>query len=336
MPSSDNTDSTEQGDESHRHAVLGRRRYLAIAGSAVLAATGFAVTALEEFRFGHQRLSATIGAPQRIGMTVREQVYSAARGRTVNLVTHLPDRDPPEQLPVALVLHGLNGRAAATGLPELGDQLRAQVSKPGQQPFALVAVDGGNHYWHEQPDGDDPLAMLLDELPGWLRERGLGLREDGMPEMCLGTSMGGFGALLYGRRRVERGSPLGAIAVVAPALLTSWREMRKREAFRSRREWASLDPLRHPRATGTTPLGVWCGDRDRFIEGARRFITTVEPEVADIRPGGHTGPYFSSVVPDTLAFLGRHCGGQTVETDPSSVTDSLGTTSRSLERESPD
>jgi hypothetical protein len=118
--------------------------------------------------------------------------------------------------------------------------------------------------------------------------------------------MGGFGALLYARRRNERREPLAAVAAIAPGLLLSWREMSKRGAFRDREQWASLDPLRNVAALGEVPVGVWCGTEDGFIDGTRRLIRLARPEVAFTGPGGHGDPFYRDVVPDVLTFLGRH------------------------------
>ena len=144
------------------------------------------------------------------------------------------------------------------------------------------------------------MAMLLDEVPRWLKERGYG-----EPFAVTGVSMGGFGSLLYARRRAERGDPIAAAAVISPGLITTWPEMAKRRAFKNEGEWTSLDPLRHIRSTGPTALGVWIGDRDRFVKGTRRYIREdVRPEVRTRwkrrRPRRRA---VRKVTPDVVQFL---------------------------------
>lgn len=227
-----------------------------------------------------------------------ERVFSRARGREVSLVTVLPIELPIKDLPVCVMLHGRNGSAGtAIPVPMPGALVRA-VAHDRMPPFALVAVDGGNSYWHENTPGDDPMRMLLHELPGWLRARHLG-----RVFAAAGTSMGGFGALLYARRRAERGDPLRAAAAISPAFMT-WEEMSKRRAFRDERQWAELDPRNHVAALGPTQLAVWCGAQDPFAEGAREFITRANPSIGYVGPGAHNGAFFDRMVPDLLDFLG--------------------------------
>ncbi|MBE1471643.1 S-formylglutathione hydrolase FrmB [Kibdelosporangium phytohabitans] len=234
-----------------------------------------------------------------------ERVYSQRRKREIDMVTLMPDRARHNHLPVCLLLHGLHGnarRAAPTGMARKLIDLASAGTIP---PFAIVALDGGDNYWHENQRGDNSMAMLLDEVPRWMRDRGLG-GADGTPFACAGISMGGFGALLYGRRRNEQGNPAKAIAAISPGLLTSWREMSTRKAFKDTTEWASLDPLRNVDKLGQVPVGIWCGTEDHFIEGTRKFIKLAKPQVAYTGPGGHGDPFYRRIVPDVLSFLGKH------------------------------
>lgn len=231
-----------------------------------------------------------------------DRVRSRARGRSVNLVTMLPNDDVPESLPVCLVLHGLGGDAVSTDKYGFDARLVSETALGTIPPFALVAVDGGDNYWNQVRPHDDPMEMLLNELPVWLRERGLAER----PFACAGVSMGGFGALHYARMRAERWAPVQATAVVSPALITSWSVMRTRQIFPSREAWEALDPLRHPDAIGDSALGVWCGKSDPFVTGTRRFISMTQPSVAYLGPGGHTADFVSGVADDVVRFLGRN------------------------------
>ncbi|TCP48567.1 S-formylglutathione hydrolase FrmB [Tamaricihabitans halophyticus] len=287
----------------HSNTRTSRRTLLRASASAVALAGAGALSA------GCQSMPSATGGtfdpgpPADTGITHTERVYSRARGQDVNLVTILPKEQPPAGLPVSLLLHGRGGSAEEVTWHGWGGQLRDAVAEGKTRPFAFVSVDGGDNYWHEYPDGDDALGMLLDEIPRWLRERGLG-GGDGQPWAATGVSMGGFGSLVYARRRRERGNSPGALAVVSPALFTEWSELRSRDAFTDEAQWAAIDPLRNPGAHGDVPLGVWCGtEDDRFIEGTRQFIAKADPTHADLRPGPHGPDFFQSVVGDVLGFL---------------------------------
>lgn len=239
-----------------------------------------------------------------------EEVYSRARKRDVELVTMYPRGYENQHLPVCLMLHGRWGdaRKSTSGIP----YWLSQAVENGMPPYALLAVDGGgNSYWHHHRN-DDPMRMLLEEVPLWLAHRGLA-GETGQPFAVSGISMGGFGALLYTRWRHRLGDPVNAAAVVSPALLTTWREMSKRKAFRDEAEWAALDPLNHIDELGTSALGVWCGSRDRFITGTRIFIERAEPEYASTTNGGHNSRYYRHALPEVVRFVGHHVPDETVE-----------------------
>ncbi|EHY90919.1 alpha/beta hydrolase [Saccharomonospora azurea] len=238
------------------------------------------------------------------GAVVVERRYSRHRHQHVDVVYKLPRQLPWPGLPMVLLLHGRGGAARRTGPPGLTSALGKAVSSGRTPPFGFVAVDGGSTYWHEHDRGDDPMAMLLEEVPAWLREHGLGDAQ-GRPFAVAGTSMGGFGALLYARRRSERRQSVSAVAALAPALMP-WHKMRARRVWQSRAQWRSMDPLANVDALRDVPTGIWCGSDDPFIDGVRAFIRRATPEVADVDPGGHNNKYFRTTVPGLLRFLGRH------------------------------
>ncbi|APU13685.1 MULTISPECIES: alpha/beta hydrolase [Actinoalloteichus] len=286
----------------------GRRRFLTmIAGlsglGAVAVATGGALTQGTAHpatgMAGGMSLGELLSGGMSRAVVRREQVWSEARGRNVGLVTLIPAGSYARRLPVCVVLHGRTGNSEEVTAAPMPDTLDATISAGGT-PFAVMAVDGGDDYWHEHTKGDDSMGMLLREVPVWAAARGLG-----MPEAAVGVSMGGFGALLYARRRREQGRPLRAVGAIAPALILSWDEMSQRNAFHDEADWASMDPLRNIPALGNVPVGIWCGTEDGFIEGARQFIEKARPEVAELSPGGHTRAFFDSSVPPALAFVGR-------------------------------
>jgi S-formylglutathione hydrolase FrmB len=287
------------------------RRSVLVAGTAGVATAGLVLTSATGVIPMADIVGNVLGTsapppPGPDGTVIKyERLYSERRRRQVDMVTILPSTARTRQLPVCLLLHGLHGNAKRSAPTGLARKLVEGVSDGKLPPFAFVALDGGDNYWHENQRGDNSMAMLLDEVPRWMRERGLG-GADGVPFACAGISMGGFGALLYGRRRNETGNPARAIAAVSPGLLTSWREMSTRKAFKDTAEWASLDPLRNVDKLGEVPVGIWCGTEDHFIEGTRKFIKLAKPEVAYTGPGTHGDSFYRRIVPDVLAFLGKH------------------------------
>ncbi|RZS31354.1 S-formylglutathione hydrolase FrmB [Herbihabitans rhizosphaerae] len=289
--------------DDHGGRRIGRRPLL-IASVTGLAGAGAAVVAGSSTPPDVRPAPAASPVPHPPALTTVDRVYSPSRRREVEIVTLLPAHRPPGPLPVCLFLHGRFGSARRAVPPGLRDELMSAVARGSVPPFAFVTVDGGgNSYWH-----DDPMRMLLDEVPGWLRARGLGDAATGTPFACAGVSMGGFGALLYARRRQERGNPARAVATIAPALITSWQEMRSRKAFQDMWQWAELDPLRHVKELGRVPVGLWCGTEDPFVEGVRKFVRQARPEVAFLGPGGHNDGFYRRILPDMVRFLGRKLG----------------------------
>ncbi|MFI9006558.1 alpha/beta hydrolase [Actinosynnema sp. NPDC053489] len=284
--------------------MVTRRTVLAALGGGALAATGATAALHGDAPFGEAlRHALGVAGPvptvRRAVVTV-ERVRSRCRGRDVDLLTMVPPGVPTRGLPMSVLLHGRRGNARQAAPGGTAEALVAAVARGQVPPFGFVSVDGDDHYWHENVPGDDPMAMLLDEVPAWLAERGFGA-----PFACTGVSMGGFGALLYARRRAERREPARAVAAIAPALLTDWAEMAKRRAFSGPDQWAALDPLRNLDKLGDVPVGVWAGDRDPFLTGTRRFIAAAKPAVASITPGGHDDTLYRKVVPDVIRFLGK-------------------------------
>lgn len=299
----------DQGEPETGRRRLSRRSLL-IAGASGLGIAGFTAgtaSGVLPFSEAMQRaLGVTSTTPvSQLGVAKVERVWSQARQRQVDLVTLLPSKAPPPDLPMSLLLHGLHGRARTAAPTGTLAELSSQVARHAVPPFGLVAVDGGDNYWHQNHPGDDPMAMLLEEVPQWLRRRGLG-GADGQPFAATGMSMGGFGAMLYARRRAERGQPVDALALLAPALILSWKEMVKRDAFHDEADWASMDPLKHLDATAGIPTGVWCGTEDSFISGVRQYIAATKPAVAYTGRGKHGDSFNRTVVPSVIGFLGRH------------------------------
>jgi S-formylglutathione hydrolase FrmB len=228
----------------------------------------------------------------------RERLRSLSRRTEVELVIIRPE-DAEPNLPVCLALHGRGegaGMFVDLGVPE---KLSSVVNYQGTPPFAVVAVDGGDSYWIARNEEDDPQAMLADELPEWLGERGLATN----PFAVLGISMGGYGAFNYAANLNDP-----ALAAISPALFLSWPEANARDVFADEKQWTDTDPLRRLDALTGVPIGVWCGEADPFIDATRRLVDRAQPAVADIGPGDHDAAFWRKVLPEALKFVGKRLG----------------------------
>jgi S-formylglutathione hydrolase FrmB len=228
------------------------------------------------------------------------RMHSAARNTDVDVVTMIPAGTPLADLPVCVALHGRGGTGqsmATMGLPQF---LTASI-RSGGRPFAFVAVDGGDTYWVAREPSDDPQAMLLHELPGWLNGFGL-THAGGVPTAALGVSMGCFGSLVYARNRAA--TPLTSVATLSPALFVSWPDAKSRNVFANEQAWETNEPLRHVDAwANTTALGVWCGKQDPFYPAATQLAALAHPKIASFADGAHNGDYWTRVLPAAVPFV---------------------------------
>jgi S-formylglutathione hydrolase FrmB len=214
-----------------------------------------------------------------------ETVFSESRGTDVDLFTAVPaGYGDGAGLPVVIVLHGATGRPnmyQGFGLPRF---LTAAV-EAGARPFVLAGADGGLLRWEPQPSGDNPQAMVLEEMPEWLSDRGF----DADRRAVWGWSMGGYGAL----RLAETDPGWGrATAAFSPAISPG-------DAV-----FAEQSKL------AVQPLGLWCGTDDSFYDAVRELADTLSPppEIASFSEGGHTRVYWNDQTIETLTFLASHLG----------------------------
>jgi hypothetical protein len=299
-----------EAEAAQRSRRLTRRNLLLGGGGIALAVGGFvasAATGAVKLNPAIQHTITALGqepepntttttvAPVSLVTTSVASVYSPSRGANLNLVTFLPAGASPAKLPVCLLLPGRSG-----ALPSLSSALSAEAAAPGGRPFAVAALEGGQNSWHQQLPGADPMDVLVKELPAWLATHGF----TGAPVLCAGIGTGGFDALLYARRRNESGSPVRAVAAIAPSLATDWASAR--HLFQNADQWAELDPIRHVSALGRTAIGVWCGERDQNLAGIREFVRLAHPRVADTTRPGRS---FHATLAGALRFLGANLPG---------------------------
>jgi S-formylglutathione hydrolase FrmB len=236
--------------------------------------------------------------------------YSAARNRAVGYTVAYPPRHKPgDELPLVIVLHayGANHGNALVNLSP-AQALALEVDGRPLAPMAIVTVDGGNGYWTPHP-GDNPMAMVIDELIPRCRRRGLGLAPQRIGTM--GISMGGYGALLLAEKYPHL---IAAVAAISPAIWTSYAQARavNSGAYASASAFAAYDAVTHADALDRTPLRVAAGYDDPFYPGVQALVRTLGPlgagSVVRFAKGCHTDPFFTEQEPPSLAFLASHLG----------------------------
>ncbi len=207
-----------------------------------------------------------------------------------------------------IALHGFgdNHASALSGITPA----QAVALKPGGTPLppmALVTADGGGGYWNPHP-GDNPQAMLTDELIPLCQRRGLGAGTRGIG--VLGISMGGYGAILLAEKYPHL---IGAVAAISPAIWTSYAEAQSANAgaYASAADFAADDAVTHAAAPGGSPGPRRLRLRRPVLPrrpgpGPRPARESRRPAEVYFGDGCHTGPFFNAQEPPSLAFLARH------------------------------
>jgi pimeloyl-ACP methyl ester carboxylesterase len=220
---------------------------------------------------------------------------SAARG---GILTNYVIARPPGQIaplrPV-IALHGVRG--SAKQVMSFGvEQVLADLVKAGRPPFAVVAVDGGDSYWHRRAGGEDAGSMVLNELIPMLSTMNLDITRVGF----IGWSMGGYGAMLLGARLGP--ARTAGICAVSPALYQSYTASTL-GAFDSYDDWTHNTVFGLP-ALSSIPLRIDCGNDDSFAPATYQFIAQLRtPPAGGFSPGGHDEAFWRQQLPGELAWL---------------------------------
>jgi len=234
--------------------------------------------------------------------------YSAARQRRVGYtIAYPPGHRPGSELPLIIGLHGFgaNHRNVLARM-SLAQALALKAGGRPLPPMAMVAADGGPGYWNPHP-GDDPMAMVIDELIPICQRLGLGRAPRRIG--TLGVSMGGYGAILFAEKYP---SLICAVAAIGPAIWTSYPQARAANpgAYASAAAFAWADAVTHAAALTGIPVRVASGLSDPFCPGVRTLAKALPPgSVVDISKGCHDGSFFLAQQPPSLAFLGQHLSG---------------------------
>ena len=239
--------------------------------------------------------------------------YSAARRTTIGYtIGYPPGRGPGDRLPLVIALHGFGGNhtSALAGITPS----QAVALQPGGTPLppiALVTVDGGGGYWNPHP-GDNPQAMLTDELIPLCQRKGLGAGTRGIG--VLGISMGGYGAILLAEKYPRL---TGAVAAISPAIWTSYAQAQSANpgAYASAADFAADDTITHAAALADVPVRIASAYDDPFYAGVQVLARALPKNPGGVPAGVyfgngcHTGPFFNAQEPPSLAFLASHLTG---------------------------
>jgi S-formylglutathione hydrolase FrmB len=270
----------QDGTLSRRHLLIGAA---GVGALGVAGAVGYTVMPDKvKTRLGIGPDPFIPDAPE--GQITLETVHSDKRGKDVQLFTAVPDGyGDGEGLPVVVILHG--GSATAANYRDFGfGRFLTQAVLDGADPFVLAGADGGLLRWEPDPSSsDDPQAMVIEEMPAWLAQRGF----DADQRALWGWSMGGYGSL-----RLAEAYPQWARAVAAfsPAMRGG-------------------DPVYTDVASlAGQNLAIWCGTEDAFYEPIQDFVAVLpeEPEIVSYSAGAHTRVFWNDQTLDAFTFLSQH------------------------------
>jgi len=233
------------------------------------------------------------------------QFFSRRRNRVVGYtIAYPPGHAPGAELPLGVFLHGFGGNhTSGLGELSLARALAARQDGRSLPAMALVAADGGGLYWNAHP-GDDPMAMVVDELIPMCRRLGLGRRAGTIG--AIGISMGGYGALLLAEKHPRL---ISAVAAISPAIWTTYRQAREANAgaFASAADFADDDVIAHAEALRGIPVRIASGTDDPLHPGSVALARVLpKSAVVDFTAGCHDGEFFGSQQHASLAFLGQH------------------------------
>jgi enterochelin esterase-like enzyme len=235
------------------------------------------------------------------GPTVTGRFFSQARGREVNyLLAYPPGHGSGDHLALGVLLHPSGGDHTSS----LGRVSAARaLAGNGIAPLALVACDGGDLYWNPHP-GDNPMAMLIDEVIPMCQRRGLGRARGTVG--AIGESMGGYGALLLAETYPTQ---IAAVAAISPAIFTSYSQAVhvNSTSYASARDFARDDVIAHAAALKSLPVRVASGAQDPFHPGVVQLVRRLGAHASvDLTGGCHDANFFDSQQQRSLEFLSRH------------------------------
>jgi predicted esterase len=306
------------GDERTSRQHFNRRRLLAfgLGGTAAVVVVGGIGIELVSHGVlpGKQELdqldgACTVPSPplsfSNLGPSISGSFYSIARRTTVGYtIAYPPGHGPGDPLPLVVMLHGY-GANHTDALSAMSSAQAVAIRVDGRSlaPIAMVTVDGGGGYWNPHP-GDNPMAMVIDEMIPRCQRMGLGRAPQRIGAM--GISMGGYGAILLAEKYPKL---ISAVAAISPAIWTDYDQAHGANAgaFASAADFAANDAVTHTGALAGIPVRVASGIDDPFHPGVEALVQALPPgAVIDFSKGCHGGSFSVAQEPPSLAFLAEH------------------------------
>jgi len=240
-----------------------------------------------------------------VGPSESGSFYSSARQRHVGyMIAYPPAHRLGDSLPLIVMLHGYgqNHANALVGMTS-AQALALRVNGEALTPMAMVTVDGGNGYWNPHP-GDDPMAMVVDELIPFCQRKGLGV----VPKKIglMGISMGGYGALAIAERFPGL---VAAVAAISPAVWTSYSQAHAANsgAFTSASTFNKGDVIAHASSLQGIAVRVASGVDDPFHPGVEQLVRALRSRSTEVFSAGcHTDSFFLEQEPPSIAFHSHH------------------------------
>jgi S-formylglutathione hydrolase FrmB len=254
---------------------------------------------------------------------------SAALDKDVAYVIDVPasyDKDE-SAYPVVLALHGLFESSAFWERRGLAPILAGLREGGEEGEFLLVAVDGGNSFFVNGPDGRFQDLVTKDVLAHVAAS--YRVKPGRKARALLGISMGGYAAL---RIALQEPQAFAAVATHSAMLLESaptaaggagrWHMAAFQQVFGDpidAARWAEADPLlAATKADPKTAPALYfdCGKEDRYglyaghQELAKRLTARGIPHTFSLDPGDHGYEYVRTVLPRSLKFLSGVLAGR--------------------------
>lgn len=291
---------------------MNRRGLLLGAGAVVLAA---GAAAYKERRYVREVVQDGCIVPpfpppraRNVSIDESHGFYSRVLGKRVGvtIVQAASEHDRGESRAVLFALPGRGATAHDQVFSlHLPDYLGAAAARFGRS-MTLVAVDGGDSYWHPRRSGENRMRMLLEEVV-------FPLRPQYKLMAIMGWSMGAYGAVLAAQLHPEL---FGAVCADSVAL---WRNASEQQAavpdaFDDTADFERYDILGGVSQLRNMRVRITCGTSDPFFPSDRALVSTLHadgqrPDV-HFAAGCHDGAFWQRSAPGDFAFLMSAVGGR--------------------------
>jgi S-formylglutathione hydrolase FrmB len=203
--------------------------------------------------------------------------------------------------PLLVFLHGYGAAPSDMVDPAFLAALRGL----GDRAPVVFLPEGDIGWWHDRAEGPWGSYILREAIPQALARSGA----DPHHVAIGGISMGGFGALNFGRADPKRFCAVGGHS---PAVFRSEAEDIG-GAFDNGRDFTRHDLIRIARKESPYDAPVWIdiGNRDQLRPGAAALAHELKADGADVSfhiwPGSHDGRYWDAHFGDYLRFYADAC-----------------------------